>query len=294
MSVPNQSLSTARSVFLANWGGYYPLQDSLSLFEKLVADCSPFSHPCHLAIPYDYLDKLPENIRSSGLIFGADHILSMEEGAFTGSIALELLKKARAKFVLVNGNHQSLILPKMLKAVIQEGIIPFICIGESSLDMDAAQSKQDLAEKLSLALQDISPHQLLNLNIIYEAPWMDSSPFRPEKEKLIIAYQRCKEALQTVVGIQVANGIRLLCAVPYDLEDLPSLIKEGEMQGLYLAKAVFHQNQLHRMFASDLHLHGEFEMPHIEDKILSTESIVDQPLTRLIEDEVSTTLNDEK
>ena len=107
---------------------------------------------------------------------------------------------------------------------------------------------------------------MINLNIVYEAPWINLLPYQPSLEQLVDSYRQFREALQSQVGIHIANGMRLICAVPHDFEDLPALVKEGGVNGLYLSKAIFHQNQLHRMFASDLHLHGDYELPVIEEK----------------------------
>lgn len=248
-------LLTSKAIFLANWGGYYPLKHSLSLLDKLLEDCNPSTQQYYLSMPYGYLEQMPEQYRQSGLIFGTDKIPSMDEGTFTESISVKFIKNTQAKFALINSNENKQVIPKKIKGIIQAGLTPFLCIRELT----------DLPEKLPIVLEDLSPHQLINLNIIYEAAWIHKLAYQPSLEQLIEDYRQFREHLQSQMGIQIANGLRLICAVPHDFEDLTSLIKESGANGLYLEKAIFHQNQLHRMFASDLHLHGEFEMPVIDE-----------------------------
>jgi triosephosphate isomerase (TIM) len=265
MTMEQKSPNSPKTLFLANWSGYYSLNYSLPILDKLLKDCNPSTQQYYIAMPYGYLDQMPDHYRQSGFIFGTDKIPSMEQGAFTESISVKLITNAQAKFTLLNSNEHKETIPKKIKAVIQAGLTPFLCVGENSESYESSGSKAILTGKLSASLQDISPHQLINLNIIYEAPWIHKLPYQPSLDQLVEAYRQFRELLQSQVGIQIANGMNLICAVPHDFEDLPTLIKESGINGLYLAKAISHQNQLHRMFASDLHLHGEFEVSIIDE-----------------------------
>jgi len=293
MASTTMALPTQKTIFLANWGAYFPIEQSFTVLDELLADCNPSTQQHLLALPLIYLEKILDKYRQSGLIFGTDSILSVTDGSFTEPISIRLIKEAQAQFTLLNSYENTTCfpenannLPKKIKAVIQAGLTPFLCIGETLAEYVDGSSNKVLSEKLSEALHEISPHQLINLNIVYEAPWINQLTYQPSLDQLVNAYRQCREILQSQVGIQMANAIRLICAVPHDFENLSSLIQQGGINGLYLTKAILYQNQLHRMFASDLSLHGEFEKPVIDEKIMTETSIINTESDLAIEEPV--------
>jgi triosephosphate isomerase (TIM) len=281
MTSLSTDLRAPSTIFLASWSAYYSLEQSMALLDKLLEDCKPSPEQHFLALPYVYLQKMLDKYRDSGLVFGSDSILSINEGAFTEQISVRMVKEIQSQFVLLNSREDLLAtaekeknLPKKIKAIAQSGLIPFLCIGETPEDYESGHSIQSLSDQLSKALNGISPHQLINLNIVYEAPWIHQLPFSPSLDQLVDSYRQCREILQSQVGIPIANALRLICAVPHDFEDVSDLIKKAGINGLYLTKAILHQNQLHRIFSSDLNLHGEFEKPVIDDRALIDKTVL--------------------
>lgn len=260
--------------FIANLSPYTTYEHTTSVIDKLLEDSSTASQQHFIAAPYATIVHLIEKYKKSGLIFGTDSMLNISEGSFTEPIAARMIKEANASFVLLRSfdpnqpqKSSENTLPKKIKVLLQEGLTPFVCIGETLEQYEKGSSKQILTEQIRNALQDLTPHQLLNLNIIYEAPWINLVSYRPDLDQLVASYRLSREVLQEQIDIQIAKGLRLICGVPYDFEDLPSLMKVGSSNGFYLAKAILHPNQLHRIFATDLSLHGEFEQPELEELI---------------------------
>jgi triosephosphate isomerase len=268
-----------KRIFLANYSAYASLEQTISIFEKLLLDCKASAAQYLVALPYAYLGHFLDKYSDSGIVFGVDHMLDVSENAFTASIAAQMLKEVKASFTLIDSySHHKICsetnetIQKKITSALEAGISPFLCIWEKPEEYREGFSEKILREKIKGVLNNLTPPQLMNLNIIYEAPWIHALPYRPLLEELVQSYQKCKEILQQEVGGSLSSPIKMLCALPFEFEELPLLLKQTGTAGLYLDKAVLHPNQLHRMFATDLNLHGDFEEPVIPEVLEPPES----------------------
>jgi triosephosphate isomerase (TIM) len=256
----------SRPIFVANWSPYSSNESSELIISKLLTFEKPLPEQYYLALPYRLLTEFNKNHADSGFIFGLETFLSMEDGGFTEPIAGKFPKDVNASFVLVGSYDQKKVfteagqnLAKKIKALLQESVTPFVCVGETLQDYESGNSEHILTEQLNSALAELTPHQLLGVVVVYEAPWIHQFPMRPSLDQLLEAYQRCREILRKIWDVQLGNGIRLVGGIPHDFEDLSSIIKSLDINGLYLSHATLHIDQLQRLFSSDLQLHERIE-----------------------------------
>lgn len=211
-------------IFLARWG----YQRSSEL-EKLISE-SNFNPQKHfLALPYSLLEKINQLPGHENLTLGADQLLDVEEGSFTRSIATDMLKEI-ASFVLLDGKDPH-ITQKIIEAF-KTKINPFLLIGET-WDQHQNQPRDILQQQIEL--KGLSPHQIMQLNFVYEAPWIHSAPFCPSTEEITQSYQVVKDLIYEKWGSQIGSAIKIMGAVPCDFEN--PLLLLPNMSGLYFPHA---------------------------------------------------------
>lgn len=185
-----------------------------------------------LACSYSTLKVLSGAYKGSGLNFGSSEMLSVKEGCFTAPIAAEMLKEAEARFVLIgtfeerrNAKDVNLEIPNKIKKALENGLSPFLCVGETYSELKEGKSEEVLTAQLKSAFEDLKPEILSQLTLIYEAPWSDSFTFKPALEELKTGYLVFVSALKAALGESTFSS-KIIFALPEEFKELPSEIKD--------------------------------------------------------------------
>jgi triosephosphate isomerase len=127
--------------------------------------------------PFVHLTEIKKTIEGSGINLGAQNAHAEEYGAYTGEISAKMLASVGAAFCLV-GHSERRIYQKeegnelLLKAkrLIEEGIRPVFCVGESLDEREAGKEKTVISDQLK-DLFELSESAFSKLIIAYEPVW---------------------------------------------------------------------------------------------------------------------------
>jgi triosephosphate isomerase len=252
-------------ILVTLWKPYRSLEEVENIIAQAIADTTIAPQNRYIALPYTYLKTLSAKLAASGVVFGSDFLDPVAETSFTGTIATRLLKEAGARFVLVGtaerrrkfGETNAQIRDKLQNAA-RDDLIPFLCVGENCEDFSAGRSKEVLIQQLKECLEGLSAKQLKGLTIVYEAPWMDTFPYRPNENELTKAYEQFNAALKEALDEKVLNTLHLIYAYPYDLDHLPVFFQSHDCDGYFFEKPI-HYSDLTRY-----ELHEELK-PSLKD-----------------------------
>lgn len=118
-------------------------------------------------------NKYPNNI-----ILGAQNVSSTADGAFTGEISAKQLKTFNVKYCLVGHSerreyqNESLnLIALKVRRLLEEDIIPILCIGETKKERDEGKVKNILEKEITSATANISEEEKNKLVIAYEPIW---------------------------------------------------------------------------------------------------------------------------
>lgn len=112
------------------------------------------------------------------VLLGAQDAFYEEEGAYTGEISAEDLKDLGCQYVILGHSERralgesDTVINKKVKAVLTEGLVPIICVGEKLSERQSGQTATVLANQISAALKDIANHSVI---IAYEPVWSIST-----------------------------------------------------------------------------------------------------------------------
>jgi triosephosphate isomerase (TIM) len=116
--------------------------------------------------------------RGSGIGVGGQNCHWEEKGAFTGEVSPSLLKVAGASHVILGHserrqyfNETDATVNKRLKAVLANGLVPIVCVGETLTERDAGKLEQVLTAQVNGALSGFTAAQLTTLVVAYEPVW---------------------------------------------------------------------------------------------------------------------------
>lgn len=176
------------------------------------------------ALPYYHLKELSRRPEYANVRFGALEMLSVEDTAFTKSIAAKMLKEAGASFVLIGTDVERHALGEKngmfnhkIKEALAAGIMPILCVGATADEHLAGKGEAIIDEQLKEGLEGLSSEQLQQTTIFFESPWMNQVPYRPSPEEVTKEYQRDHDILANIVTKKAAEMMQIIHRAPEDL-----------------------------------------------------------------------------
>jgi len=128
--------------------------------------------------PFPFLSKVKEVVEEVGITIGAQAIYFEDKGAFTGSVAASMVKSIGCEYILCGhserrttfGDSDDSINKKVLK-VLDSGMKPILCIGETKEEYDLNIKNEVCAMQLSKDLLGVTKEQMKDVVIAYEPVW---------------------------------------------------------------------------------------------------------------------------
>lgn len=165
-----------RVVIAANWKMYKTADDVANYAGRLLHLLQPTAaevivFPAAILVP-----AAVEAFAETTVKVGVQNIYWQPEGAFTGEISVPMVKEAGAVYCLCGHSERrhyfgesAEMVTRKAAAVIEEGLTPIICIGETLDERENGETFDVLHSDLIASLSAIEPNS--NLIIAYEPVW---------------------------------------------------------------------------------------------------------------------------
>ena len=109
---------------------------------------------------------------------GAENVYFEEKGAYTGEVSAEMLKDLGVKYVIVGHSERrqyfcetDQTVNKKVHAVLNAGMNPIICVGESLEQRETGVTDEWIALQVKSALSGVPAEKLRRCIIAYEPIW---------------------------------------------------------------------------------------------------------------------------
>lgn len=128
--------------------------------------------------PIAYLSAVVERVKGSELAIGAQNIHAESSGAFTGEVAAEMVKDLGATHVLIGHSERrrwfgetDAIVAQKFSAALRVGLVPILCVGETSEQRDEGRAEQAVMTQLDAVIAAVGVTTLRRSMIAYEPVW---------------------------------------------------------------------------------------------------------------------------
>lgn len=183
-----------KQLFVGNWKRYLSTEESVSLWSGLAGMTSEkfdvVIAPNHLA-----LDQIADKPNDHQL--AAQDAFYESEGAYTGVVSVEDLKEIGVAYVIVGhserrayANETDEQIAKKVAAVLEVGLKPILCVGESKEERDAGHAQEKVTAQVEAGCSEVPMGGAVI--IAYEPIWAISKdgtgdPIKPEDAQEIMA-----------------------------------------------------------------------------------------------------------
>ena len=138
-----------------------------------------------------------------------------DSGAFTGEISVSMIRDCGAEYVILGHSERRHVFSesddwvnRKVKAVLDGGLKPILCIGETLGQREAGQTDLVLESQLELGLKDVA--ELEHCVIAYEPVWAIGTGVTADSEQVKLAHQAVRKILVEIYpgsdDIQVIYG----------------------------------------------------------------------------------------
>jgi len=200
--------------------------------------------------PFIFIQEL--KLLGAGLKTGAQNCFWEEKGAFTGEISFNMLKAMGVEYIILGHSERRKhfgetdgLINKKIKAVLEKGLNPILCVGETEKERKIGIAKKVIKNQLFKGLEGIKnwKFKIKNLSVAYEPVWAigTGNPCMPKDAKEIFVF--IQKNLKEKYGKETVKKIRIIYGGSVNGENARGYIKESGMQGLLVGGASLSQKE---------------------------------------------------
>ena len=231
-----------KPIVAANWKMYKTLQEGVSFISEICNLLLDKEKPTIIFCPsFTSLFHINENLSGSGIELGSQNVYFEPEGAFTGETSVRMLKDCGVRYVIIGHserrhifNENNTLLNKKLHAVLDNGLIPIFCIGETLNDRNTGYTKTKLKVQLTKGLDGIKDQLMDRIVIAYEPVWAIGSGVNAKPKQVEDTHLQIRELLAELFADEAVKQIPILYGGSVKPENAKKLIEVEGIDGFLI------------------------------------------------------------
>ena len=234
-----------KPIVAGNWKMFKTPQEGFSFVEECVnlllkiKEVNVIFSP-----PFTALFHIESILKHTPLALAAQNVHYADKGAFTGEISTDMLSACGVEYVIIGHserrhvfNEPSDWINKKVLAVLQAGLKPILCIGETLEQRKSNETRQVLKEQLVTGLAGVSENEMANMVIAYEPVWAIGTGEIASVAQVIEAHGDTRNIVEDLYNHDIARNIAILYGGSVKPENSEELIKCPGVDGFLIGGA---------------------------------------------------------
>jgi len=195
-----------RPVVAGNWKMHGSRSVNQALLTELERSLKP-EWPIDVVVcpPFVYLSDAVRLLEGVQIGVGAQDVCAEAGGAFTGQVSAAMLKDVGCQYVIVGHSERrrlyhedDVLVARKFAAVLQRGLIPVLCVGETLEEHEAHQAEVVVARQIDAVIAMNGIASFARAILAYEPVWAIGTgrTATPQQAQGIHAYLRSRIAAQ--------------------------------------------------------------------------------------------------
>ena len=229
-----------RPIIAGNWKMYKTIPEALD-FVRVLKPLVVASTHCEIVIApvFTTIKTVSDRLEGSNVEVAAqDAAADPGPGAFTGEVSASMIKDAGARWVIIGHSERRQYFGETddtvslkIRAAIDAGLSPIVCVGEVIEDRDAGRAEQVVATQLHGGLHTLTVSDASRIIVAYEPVWAIGTgrTATPETAQQMHAFIRSRLGL--MFGAGVAEGTRILYGGSVKPDNVVALMEQVDIDG---------------------------------------------------------------
>lgn len=234
---------TRKPLMVGNWKMNETIGEAVALAQNIsnnyddrwkeevdVAVCPPFTDLKPVLTVFEF-DRVPVGV-------GAQNVYWEPSGAYTGEVSVAMLAEIGCSWCIVGHSERRTLfgetnedVNRKVKALLEGGIAPIICVGESLSVRDAGETVEYVCAELRAAFAGLSPEQAGKCVVAYEPIWAIGTGRTATPEQAEETCNAIRVELGELYGPEVAKSMRILYGGSMNPGNADLLLAEPDIDG---------------------------------------------------------------
>ena len=228
-----------KTVIAGNWK-MNQLVSGVKPFMEELKENLPRTRSCDVVLctPAVMIPAMVKAGKDCRVAAGGEDVSKFEKGAYTGEISADMLADAGAKYCIVGHSerreyhHESdALVNEKAKALLNKGIIPIICVGESLEQREKNLTMEYIAYQVCAALSGIDGTQVRRCIIAYEPIWAIGTGKTATAEQAEEVCCEIRAVIRRLYGARSARAVSILYGGSMNAKNAAELLAQPDIDG---------------------------------------------------------------
>ena len=228
-----------KTVIAGNWKMNMLASEIKPFMEELKANL-PKARTCEtvLCVPGVMVPAMVKAGKDCKVAAGGEDVSSFEKGAYTGEVSASQLADVGAKYCIVGHSERrqyhgedDMLINAKAKALLDKGIMPIICVGESLEQREMDLTMEYVAYQVKAALSGIDASQLRRCIIAYEPIWAIGTGKTATAEQAQEVCEGIRAVIRSIYGARPARAVSILYGGSMNAKNAQELLAQPDIDG---------------------------------------------------------------
>ena len=236
---------TRKPVIAGNWKMFKTTSEATSLVTELVTLVAGASgREIVICPPFTALHAVKPLLVGSAIKLGAQNFHWETQGAFTGEISATMLKDVGCEYTIVGHSERRQYFGETdntvnlkVKAALQAGLIPIVCVGESLTEREAGKTQTIVRRQIHAGLAGLQANQVTGIIVAYEPIWAIGTGRNASASDANAVCNFIRLTLTGMVGPLAAEAVRIQYGGSVKPETIDELMATSDIDGVLVGGA---------------------------------------------------------
>ena len=228
-----------KTVIAGNWK-MNMLASEIKPFMEQLKENLPKTRACDVVLctPAPLLPAMIKAGKDCKVAAGGQDVSKYEKGAYTGEVSAAQLADIGAKYCIVGHSERrqyhgedDMLINAKVKALLEKGIIPIICVGESLEQREMDLTMEYVAYQVKAALRGVDASQLRRCIIAYEPIWAIGTGKTATAEQAEEVCQGIRAVVRSIYGARPARAVSILYGGSMNAKNAFELLAQPDIDG---------------------------------------------------------------
>jgi triosephosphate isomerase len=233
-----------RPIFAANWKMHKNRSEAVAYVHDLLPRVAGADGiDIAIAPPHPWLDAVGAALAGSAVALAAQNVHAAASGAFTGEVAPGMLVDLGCRYAIVGHSERRTLfgetdagVASKAAALLEAGVRPIVCIGETLEERDAERTFDVLREQIAGSLGGLPGERTGDLVVAYEPVWAIGTGRSATPEMAQEAHAFVRERLRAHFG-EAGAEIQIQYGGSVKPENAAALMAQPDIDGALVGGA---------------------------------------------------------
>jgi triosephosphate isomerase len=194
--------------------------------------------------PFPFLSGVKSEVEDIGITIGAQQCYYEEKGAYTGSVAVSMVKSIGCEYILCGHSERRTLFDDSdaginlkVKKVLEAGLKPILCIGETKEEFDLKIRNEVCAMQMSKDLFGVTKEQMKSVVLAYEPVWAIGTGLVCGSEDANAVHKFLRTVLTSLYDEEVAEQTRIQYGGSVTPDSVDELMSQPDIDGCLVGGA---------------------------------------------------------